>query len=318
MKILITGVAGFVGSKLAERLIAEGHFVVGLDNMSIGTWDNIKSMSANDSFRFYEMNILHDEVKSVLQEHKPDLIIHLASYKIPRMGNTFGTLKNNCLGTYSILRKSGDTPCIVASTSDVYGKMTDIPFKETQDLKLGSPEHRRWVYALSKLYEENVAIAFWEKYKKPYNIIRFFNIYGENVALDWTGGAIPEFIQRALKNEQLEIHGDGEQTRCFTYIDDVIDALMLLINSNVQNEILNIGNKDMISVNNLAMKIIELTGAKKRVKYIPYSSFFGKYEDVVTRKPDVSKAQRLLGWIPMTSLDDGLKKTIQWIKEKVK
>jgi UDP-glucose 4-epimerase len=182
---------------------------------------------------------------------------------------------------------------------------------------IGSPNHRRWVYAVSKLYDENVTIAFLEKYHKPYNIVRFFNIYGENSALDWTGGAIPQFIGNILQGKKIEIHGDGEQKRCFTYIDDVVDALMKLINSDVKNETMNIGNTDMVTINELADIIYDQIGGKRQIKHLSYENFFGDYEDVVIRQPDITKVTKLLGWKPTTELVDGLTKTIKWQKARM-
>jgi len=316
MKILITGQAGFVGSMLTKKLLKLGHSIVGIDNFSFGFKENIEPFIKD--IKFYEMNIIEQRLKDIFKKHKIDLIVHLASSKIPRFGNTFGTLRNNCVGTYNLLKKSDSIPCIFTSTSDVYAKLTETPFNEDDNMIIGSPIHRRWTYAVSKIYDENLLIASWEKFKKPYNIIRLFNVYGENCALDWTGGAIPQLIGKALKGEPLEIHGDGTQTRCFTYIDDVVDGLVKIISGSKWNQILNMGNTDMVSINELAGMIWGLCRIEEmKVKYIPYKNFFGNYEDVTVRQPDIGRIKKIYGWKPTTELLEGLKKTIEWQKKRM-
>jgi UDP-glucose 4-epimerase len=315
MKVLITGVAGFIGSNLAECLLERGHEVVGADDFSFGFRSNIKECLKHDKFRFVEINVC--VLKSDIFDNC-DMIVHLASWKIPRFGQTLQCLNNNILGLHNILMKSDKIPIVIASTSDVYGKQTDIPFNEKHDLIYGSPDHRRWVYGLSKLIDENFAIGFNEELGKPYNIVRFFNAYGRNCALDWTGGCMPQIISKVLENKTVEIHGDGEQTRCFTYVSDIIDALVKIIEGDVWNEIFNIGNDYMISINNLVDLIYSILNIEKtKKKYIPYSKFFGKYQDVLVRQPDISKAKKLLNWSPKVKLEDGLVKTIEWQRERM-
>lgn len=319
-KIFITGIAGFIGSNLAESLLKDGHEVIGVDDLSSGKQENIERLDGmkTKKFSFHKMDIRENEIEKLMEGC--DLIIHLAAHKIPRYGGTYNSLRVNIFGTYNIFRCAKGIPVILASTSDVYGKLDKIPFKEDDNLVLGSSECRRWSYAASKMIDEHFAFAFKERFNQDFNIIRFFNIYGEYCSLNWTGGAVPQIIGRALRNEEIEVHGDGKQTRCYVHVSDIINGLRKLIDSDVKNEILNIGSVNLISVNKLVSLIYDLIGVKKsdrKIKYIPYKKFFGKYEDVRERKPDISKIKKLLNWEPSINLKEGLRRTIEWQKSLI-
>lgn len=314
MRICVTGCAGFIGSNLIKILLKHGHEIIGIDDLSFGFVDNMDEFKDTKKFEFIQRNIL--TVHPLLFQ-RCDIIVHLAAYKIPRFGKTLQCLENNILGLHNLLVASMDKKIIIASSSDVYGKLMAIPFNEKDDLTYGSPEHRRWVYGLSKLVDENFVIGFHEEYKKPYNIARFFNVYGENCALDWTGGCLPQIIGKILKGEPVEIHGDGEQTRCFTYVSDTVDGLVKMIEGKAWNEIFNLGNDYMISINGLVDVVYDIIGKKPNIKYIPYKEFFGKYEDVSVRQPDISKVKSMLKWEPKVKLEQGLIRTIEDQKKRM-
>jgi UDP-glucose 4-epimerase len=316
MKIIVTGYAGFIGSNLTKALLKKGHKVYGFDNFSFGNHDNIQDFINHDNFVAHDMDIIDINHSFI---HGVDMIVHLASSKIPRFGKTLQCMQNNIMGYHRLMESSFDIPVIFASTSDVYGKQTDIPFNEKQDLTYGSPEHRRWVYGLSKLIDENFTIGFHEEFNKPYNIVRFFNVYGENCALDWTGGIVPQVIGKMLTGEDVEIHGDGKQTRCFTHVSDIVSGLIKLIEGDVWSETFNMGNNKIVDMNELVDVIYNIIQPKEsKIKYIPYKEFFGKYEDVRVRQPDISKIKEMTGWEPKVDLIDGLKRTIEWQKGVMK
>src|SRR6056297_2918502 len=231
MKILITGVAGFIGSNLTKALLNNGHSVYGIDNLSYGNLTNIESFQSNKYFQF----ILGDVCNPLLlKDIHVDIIIHLASQKIPRYSSAYRTLNENYLMLENIINKCLRDKCklIYASTSDVYGKNTNLPFNEDSDFVLGNSKIKRWAYALSKIYGEQNIIANADEYNLNYTIVRFFGSYGPNQNLTWWGGPQSVFINKTFNNEPIEIHGDGSQTRTFTYIDDTVTALLNCIESN--------------------------------------------------------------------------------------
>lgn len=319
MKILITGVAGFIGSNLADRLLERNHSVVGIDNLSYGLMRNIKEIKKHPKFEFILGDISNPYV---LKNVKADIIVHLASQKIPRYTNALRTLDENNLMLRNIVQKciSDKSKIIFASTSDVYGKNPDVPFNENSNLVMGPTTVKRWAYALSKMYGEQYIIANHDEYDLTYTITRFFGSYGPNQNLTWWGGPQSVFIERAIKNEPIDLHGDGMQTRTFTYIDDTVSALVLCLENNKSdNEIFNTGSKSNaeISIKDLALLIWKLINGKDsepKFKLIPYSQF-GKYEDVMRRAPDISKICSYLNFKPLWKLEDGLKATIEWQKQ---
>ncbi len=314
MKIIVTGACGFIGSHLAKKLISKGNKVIGIDDLSKGNMENIKGISANKNFTFKKADITKKH--SLDFAKSADVIVHLAAAKIPRYGDRLLTLSVNTKGTENVLELARECKAkvIFSSTSDVYGKNPKLPFSEESDLVLGSPEVARWAYAVSKIFDEHLCFAYWEKYQIPFVILRLFGVYGPQQHRSWWGGPQSLFIDKLLKGESVEIHGDGKQTRTFVYIDDVIDAVLKSINSKkANNQIINIGTKDEISILELAKLISKLTTKPLKIKNLPYKSFTGKkYEDVKRRIPDIKKAKIKLGWQPKFSLEDGLKKTIEW------
>lgn len=319
MRILITGVAGFIGSNLAGKLLESGYEVIGVDNFSYGFERNISKFRKSKKFSFIEGDIRDS---NCLKNQKSDVIVHLASHKIPRYTNAFRTLDDNNNTLQKIVQKciSDKSKIIYASTSDVYGKNSEVPFSETSNLILGPTTIKRWAYAISKIFGEQYIIASHEEFGLDYTIARFFGAYGPNQNLTWWGGPQSVFINKALQKEEMEIHGDGSQTRTFTYIEDTVNAVIRMISDpRSENQIFNVGStqKCEISIIDLAKFIwrqINGDKVKPRLKFIPYSDF-GKYEDVMVRIPDLSKIKEFLNFEPAWSLEEGLKKTITWQRE---
>ena len=319
MKIGITGCAGFLGSHLVDELLSKGHYVVGVDNLSMGKIENIQHNLNNHNFKFFKADIRN--IKLLKQYFKKcDIIVHLAAYKIPRYGNALQTLLVNSQGIYNVLEtaKENKSKVVLASTSDVYGKNPKLPFNEEDDLVIGPSTIPRWSYAISKIYAEHLCFAYQEEYGFPIVILRIFGSYGPRQHLSWWGGPQSVFISQILNDEEVTIHGDGKQTRTFTYVSDTIDGIVAAIESDKANgHIFNIGSTHEISIIELAKLIKKLcnTSNELKLKFVPYSSFSGKkYEDVRRRIPDISKAKQILKFTPKVSLEEGLKKTIQWQK----
>lgn len=316
MKILITGVAGFIGSNLAKRLLEPGHQVCGIDNLSYGSLSNIKALEDSTDFEFINGDITDP---GLLRNYKADIIVHLASQKIPRYSNALRTLDENQIMLKNVVTQCVNIKCklVFASTSDVYGKNTNMPFREDADLVLGPTTIKRWAYALSKIYGEQYIIANNDESGLIYTIARFFGSYGPNQNLTWWGGPQSVFANKAFNKEPIEVHGDGKQTRTFTYIDDTIDGLLsCILEDKANNEIFNIGSEPEEEVTILALadliwKIINGENSEPDLKFIPYSDF-GRYEDVRRRTPDLTKINEYFGYRPKIKLEEGLKKTIEW------
>ncbi len=320
--IVITGAAGFIGSHLCDALLERGHTVTAIDNLSMGRLDNIQHQLGNPHFRFVQEDVRNLEGlrrASVGAE----VIVSLAAFKIPRYGNALDTLLINTGGSRHILEIAKDLHCkvVMASTSDVYGKNPDLPFREDSDLVLGPSDVRRWSYAVSKLLDEHLCFAYQDAYGIPVVPLRFFGSYGPRHHLSWWGGPQAVFITKILKDEEVEIHGDGAQTRSFTYVSDTVSGIVAAIEKDEANgQLFNLGSTREISIVELARLIKRLIGTpgELKAKFVPYSSFTGgKYEDVRRRIPDISKAQRLLGFEPQVSLEAGLAKTIEWQKGQI-
>ena len=319
MRVLVTGVAGFIGSNLAAGLLAEGHTVIGVDNMSQGDKLNIAPFQHNDAFKMHYTDI-RDEQSMLRVAEGCDSIVHLAAFKIPRYSDALDTLLVNSVGSESVIKAALANRCriLAASTSDVYGKNPQVPFLETSDLVVGRPEVRRWAYAISKMFEEQLLFAYRDRYGVEFVILRFFGGYGPNQNLTWWGGPQSVFINSALDDEEIELHGDGQQTRSFTYISDHIDGIIRALKSErSSNQVLNLGYTEEISIEMLARLIWRMVRGDEtpKLKLVPYAKF-GTYEDVRRRVPGIDKARELLGFEPKVGLEEGLTKTIRWQIER--
>lgn len=319
MKVLITGVAGFIGSNLAQAMLERGYEVVGLDNMSQGDELNMAAFAAHPRFRFERADI-RDEPAVLRAAAGCDAIVHLAAYKIPRYSDALDTLMINSLGSDSIARAALEhrAKVVAASTSDVYGKNPVVPFSETSDLVIGNPDVKRWAYAISKMFEEQLLFACHERYGIDVVLLRFFGGYGPNQNLTWWGGPQSVFINSALDDEEIPLHGDGQQTRSFTHVSDHVDGIIRCVESpRANNLVFNIGNTREITIDGLARLIWRLVRGDEpaRIRLIPYETF-GRYEDVRRRIPDITRARELLGFEPRVDLETGLRETIRWQVER--
>lgn len=317
-KILVTGVAGFLGSNLLDRLLAEGHQVVGIDNLSMGRRENIAAHLPNKAFRFLQQDVTERATFDALDE-KFDCIVHLAAFKIPRYGKAIDTLKINYQGTENALEfaRRQNCKCVLASTSDVYGRNPELPFNEEHtDSVIGSSKAPRWAYAVSKLFDEHLALAYQDSYGFPVTLLRFFGSYGPRQHMTWWGGPQSVFIDAVLNDKVIPIHGDGQQTRSFTYVSDTVDGIYAaIVRPQANGEIINIGSTHEISILELARAVKRLshTPGELKIEFVPYESFTGKkYQDVMRRVPDTTLCERLLGVKAKVGLDEGLTRTIEW------
>ncbi len=314
--ILVTGAAGFLGSHLSEGLIRTGHHVVGLDNLSYGLLQNLSSILKHPQFEFVHGDVRDFDLLLGLG-NRVDAIVQLAALKIPRYGNALETLDVNAKGAENVLRISEKVGCQVlfASTSDVYGKNPNLPYGEKSDFYMGSPQIQRWSYAISKMLGEHLCYLYGKERGARITILRYFGSYGPRQNLTWWGGPQSVFIDCALRRRPMPIHGDGLQTRSFTYIQDTIEGTLLALErEEAIGRAINIGNVEEISILELAKKIWKsVRGSEEpQIEFIPYRQFPGRYEDVRRRVPDVQLAKELLGFTPRTSIDKGLIPTIEW------
>jgi UDP-glucose 4-epimerase len=318
--VLVTGAAGFIGSNLSAALLERGYRVIGLDDLSHGSLDNLSAIREHEGFEFVRGGVETPGVVSRLTR-KTGAVVHLAALKIPRYGGALETLMINVDGTRAVIEacRGNQNRLFLASTSDVYGKNPELPFNEESALVIGSPKVARWSYAVSKLFDEQLFFAYRERHRLQGTVFRFFGSYGPCQHLTWWGGPQSVFIQAVLENREIEIHGDGLQTRSFCYVSDTVRGIVLAMeHSSADGEILNIGNDREITIRGLAEKIWKLCGrdGDAPLKFIPYASFKRSYEDVRRRIPDLSRAKRLLGYTPRVGLDEGLARTISWQKKK--
>ncbi|MDD5435925.1 MAG: SDR family NAD(P)-dependent oxidoreductase [Candidatus Omnitrophica bacterium] len=319
-RVLITGVAGMIGSHLADELLNRGYAVTGIDNLNVGTRKNIASSLKNSSFKFIKCDIT-DPASLKKAASKTEIIVHMAaSKKIGESGDALKTLKINCEGTRNVFdcAKAIGAKVVFASTSDVYGSSGDIPFREDGRLVIGSPTAKRWAYAVSKIYGEQLAFACYKEDNVPIVVLRYFGAFSSRSSFTWSGGHIPVFIDAVLNDREIVIHGDGKQTRSMAYVDDVVNGTVLALESRkAVGEIFNIGNDEEVSVIDTARLIQRVCGKKKiKIRFVPQSKVFGDYEEIKRRVPDLSKAKLFLGYAPKVSFEEGLRLVIKTHKHR--
>jgi UDP-glucose 4-epimerase len=316
MKSRVTGVAGFIGSNLAQALLDKSHQVVGLDNMSQGNKFNMAGFDNHPDFSMHFEDV-RDLAALIRTGEGCDVIVHLAAYKIPRYSDALDTLTINAAGSENVARAAVEHGCkvVAASTSDVYGKNPDIPFTEESNLVMGAPTVKRWAYAISKMFEEQLLFAYHERFGIDVVMLRFFGGYGPNQNLTWWGGPQSVFINSALDGEPLTVHGDGQQTRSFTYVSDHVNGIIASVEKPAANNLVfNLGQTREITIADLGRLIWRLVRGEDnepKIDFIPYETF-GKYEDVQRRLPDVNRARDILGVSPRVDIEEGLRKTILW------
>jgi dTDP-glucose 4,6-dehydratase len=316
MRIVLSGAAGFIGSHLCDRLLAEGHEVVGLDNFITGSKENIAHLASNPRFRLIE----HDVSKTIEVSGKVDAVMHFASPASPNSESPYGypqlpiqTLKAGALGTHNMLgvAKANGARFLLASTSEIYGDPLEHPQKETYWGHV-DPVGPRSVYDEAKRFAEAMTMAYYRYHNLDTKIVRIFNTYGPRMRLD-DGRVVPNFIGQALRGEPLTIYGDGSQTRSFCYVDDLVDGIYRLLLSN-EHDPVNIGNPVEISIREFAERI----GAM----FQPPSPITVHIErrgsgDPQRRQPDITRAQTVLGWSPKIPLDEGLARTVRYFQTKI-
>ena len=309
MKFLITGGAGFIGSHLAEKLVARGDQVVILDNLSTGLVINISGIE--EKIKFEQGNILDKTVIDKLVAES-DYVVHLAAalgvFKI--VNKPLESLKTNLQGSEIVLEACDKycKPVLLASTSEIYGKNDKVPLNEEDDRIIGHPLKSRWSYSEAKAVDESLAYFYYLENKLPVRIVRFFNTVGPRQVGNY-GMVVPRFVAAAIKNEPLSVYGSGDQIRCFCHVADAVNALLLLMDSEkAVGQVFNIGNNSQISIMELAKKVIEITGSKSIIEKIAYEKAYPEgFEYIQRRVPDIAKIKQVLGWEPKINLDQIVK-----------
>lgn len=315
MRTLITGGAGFIGGHLSERLLADGHEVVCLDDLSTGGYQNVVELTGHPNFHFVRGSILDAHLMDKLAA-RSDTIFHLAAAVGVEliMTRSLDGLRTNIHGTETVLDAAlrHGTRILVASTSEVYGKSPAGPLSEDQDRLVGSPLTRRWSYAEAKALDETLAFLFWSDLSVPTVIVRFFNVAGPRQSGRY-GMVIPRFVEQALRQEPLTVYGDGSQTRCFCHVQDVVEGLMRLIDHpGAYGQVVNLGRPEEVSIRQLADRVIALSGSRSTIRHIPYHLAYGDgFEDTARRVPDISRAHDLIGFHPRLGLDDIIRSVIR-------
>ena len=306
MKILVTGGAGFIGSHLCERLVFEGHHVSAIDNFSTGRASNLAKLANSSNFTLTEGSILDSRILNPLVNNA-DYVFHLAAavgvFNI--VNNPLASLVTNIRGTENVLEAAHltKTPVFITSSSEVYGKNISDSLKEEDDRILGSPVTLRWSYSEAKAIDESLAYAYFVEKQLETRIVRFFNTVGPR-QLGAYGMVVPRFVMAALRNEPITIYGDGNQTRCFAHVYDVIDAVCAIaFADNAIGKVINIGNDFEISINELAQKVIKETNSSSKIVYVPYAEAYGDgFEDMERRIPNITLINQLIGWKPKRDL----------------
>ena len=309
MNIVITGGSGFVGSYLCEKLINDGHKIIVIDNLLTGSTENINNLLDNENFSFIEQDVQdHIEI-----EDKVDYVLHFASAASPKAytEHPVNTLKAGSVGTINTLglAKKHSAEYLLASTSEVYGDPLISPQNEEYWGNV-NPNGERSMYDEAKRFAEAAVATYSRSYGLKTKIVRIFNTYGPRMQLN-DGRVVTNFIVQALRNENITIYGDGTQTRSFSYVEDTVAGIISLMNSS-EYDVFNIGNPTEMTVGELAEKIIELTDSTSEIKYLELPN-----DDPKQRKPDITKAKTKLNWEPKVNLDEGLAKTISWVKEQL-
>ncbi|HLD73553.1 MAG TPA: GDP-mannose 4,6-dehydratase [Bdellovibrionota bacterium] len=316
MNILITGVAGFIGSHLLDFLLEKGHEVKGIDDLSTGTLKNIESHLSNKRFIFTQGNICSEKTLESLVASS-DLIFHLAAAVGVKLivEKPVHTIETNIMGTHILLRlaQKYNKKVMIASTSEVYGKNQNLPFKETHDMVLGPTTKHRWSYACSKAIDEFLALAYFTESKLPVVIVRFFNTIGPRQTGRY-GMVVPRFIKQAIHEEPITVYGSGEQTRCFGYVKEAVQAIYELSERDIAvGRVFNIGSTQRVTINNLALMVKDMTQSASEIVHIPYEEAYESgFEDMHDRMPDVSSLKSIVGWSPTKPLKEILKEMINF------
>jgi UDP-glucose 4-epimerase len=312
--VLITGGAGFIGSHLAEALLARGDRVSVIDDLSTGAIANVRHLKGHPHFSYTLDSVTNEQALGELID-ECDVVVHLAAVVGVQLvvQSIVRTIETNVAGTEAVLKwaaKKGK-PVLIASTSEVYGKGIQLPFREDADMVLGPSYMGRWSYACSKLLDEFLALAYYKERDLPVIVARFFNTVGPRQTGRY-GMVIPRFVRAALRGEPIQVYGDGQQTRCFTYVGDAVSAVLgLLDHPGAVGQIFNIGNPEETTIENLARRVVELAESDSPVVFVPYEQAYeAGFEEMQRRVPSIEKISALTGFRPTLSLDEILQRVI--------
>ena len=316
MRVLITGGAGFIGSHLAEAYLQRGDDVLVIDDLSTGTFENIRHLKTNPKFS-YTIDSVHNQPVTAELVDQSDVVVHLAAAVGVKLivESPVRTIETNVRGTEVVLALANKKKkkVLIASTSEVYGLSADVPFREDGNLVMGATTKGRWSYACSKAIDEFLALAYWREKKLPTTIVRLFNTVGPRQTGRY-GMVIPTFVRQALAGRPITVYGDGKQTRCFGFVGDVVGALIKLMDHpDSVGQVFNIGSTEEISIFGLAKKVKELTGSNSEIVFLPYDEAYEEgFEDMPRRVPDISKINQLVGFQPEMKLEGILQSVISF------
>jgi nucleoside-diphosphate-sugar epimerase len=319
LRYLITGGAGFIGSHLADRLLQRNDYVVLLDNLSTGSIANIRHLKGYENLKYHLDGIENKQLLAELVDDA-DIIVHFAAAVGVKLivESPVRTIETNVNGTQLVLEAASKKRKLVllASTSEVYGKNTQVPFHEDADLVLGPTTKGRWSYAASKALDEFLALSYWKEKRQPVIVVRFFNTVGPRQTGRY-GMVLPNFVQRALKNAPIEVYGDGKQSRCFCDVRDTVEALLRLFPlERAVGEVINIGNTEEITIEDLARQVKERTGSTSPITYIPYDKAYEPgFEDMMRRVPSIEKLHSLTGFRPQTTLPEIIERVANFYRQ---
>ncbi len=317
-RVLITGGAGFIGSHLAEKLLDSGMQVAVLDDLSTGRFENIAHLVGRPGFSFAIDSITNAIVLDRLASES-DAIIHLAAAVGVKLvvERPVHTIETNIMGAEAVLKAAARyrAKVLIASTSEVYGKGVRAPFREDDDVVLGPTSRNRWAYAASKMVDEFLALAYYQKYGLPVVVVRLFNTVGPRQTGRY-GMVIPRFVQQALAGKPITVYGDGSQSRCFCDVSDTVRALeALLLTERAVGQVFNVGSTEEVTILELAQRVKKLTGSASPITFIPYDKAYAPgFEDMQRRVPDTTRIQTTVGWQPRHDLNSILRRVIAWLQ----